>query len=137
MTRTVFVDTSALLALLNADEQAHAEAVRTWNRLLEELTHGRTRLVTHSGILLECNVLVQRRLGMPALRDLHERLLPVAEMVWLREAHYRRGIGALFAAGRRRISLTDWISFDVMRERRIRQAFTFDRDFADQGFRTT
>jgi predicted nucleic acid-binding protein len=35
---------------------------------------------------------------------------------------------------RRRTSLVDWVSFEVMRRRGIETAFAFDRDFATAGF---
>ena len=136
MTRPVFVDTSAFYALLDPNDEAHQAAARTWKQLLDGMARGRTRLVTHSGILLEGSALVSRRLGMDGLRDLQEGLLPVAEMIWIGETLHRRAAAAMFAAGLRRVSLTDWISFEVMRSRRIRKAFTFNRDFAEQGFRT-
>ena len=56
---TVFVDTSALMALLDADEARHAEAVQTWRRLLDD-DH---RLITSNYVLVEAYALVQRRLG--------------------------------------------------------------------------
>lgn len=40
----------------------------------------------------------------------------------------------MFAAARREVSLVDWLSFEVMRDRRIRHAFTFDNHFVEQGF---
>jgi uncharacterized protein len=42
----------------------------------------------------------------------------------------------VLAAGRRQISLVDWTSFTVMRERSITHAFAFDNDFESQGFET-
>jgi uncharacterized protein len=42
----------------------------------------------------------------------------------------------VLAAGRRQISLVDWTSFTVMRERTITHAFAFDDDFERQGFET-
>jgi predicted nucleic acid-binding protein len=41
---------------------------------------------------------------------------------------------ALVAANKPAISLTDWASFLIMRERGIKNAFTSDRHFAQQGF---
>jgi predicted nucleic acid-binding protein len=71
---------------------------------------------------------------MQAVRELHDGLLPVAEVVWIDERLHGRATAAMFAAGRQNVSLVDWLSFELMRARRIRHAFTYDRDFAARGF---
>jgi predicted nucleic acid-binding protein len=43
-------------------------------------------------------------------------------------------MAALMAADSRSVSLTDWASFEVMRSRGLKRAFTFDRHFESQGF---
>ncbi len=43
-------------------------------------------------------------------------------------------MAALLAADSRRKSLTDWSSFEIMRERGIVRAFAFDKHFREQGF---
>jgi predicted nucleic acid-binding protein len=45
---------------------------------------------------------------------------------------HARALSALLAAGR--ISFVDWVSFEVMRRLGVETAFSFDRDFAAQGF---
>jgi len=42
----------------------------------------------------------------------------------------------VIATGRRKLSLVDCASFEVMRRRGLRTAFTLDRHFAEQGFAT-
>jgi len=64
----VFVDTSALLALLHANDVHHAR-VRT---LFEKLAHDQVPLVTHSYILVETGALVRRRHGVEMFRRLGE-----------------------------------------------------------------
>ena len=135
MTSAVFVDTSALVAILDAGDEFHEDAARIFHDLLDGVQRGRKRLVTHSGITVECTAVVARRLGMPAVRRLHDDLLSLTEVHRVRANLQERAIAAMFAAGRRRPSLTDWISFEVMRQHRIRFVFTFDRDFVRQGFR--
>ena len=54
---TVFVDTSALLAVLEGDDAHHAAAGATWKELLER---GRVLLATNY-VLLEVAVLLQNR----------------------------------------------------------------------------
>ena len=60
--------------------------------------------------------------------------VPALEIVWITESLYQRAMAALLAAAKRGVSLTDWTSFEVMRERGIERAFAFDRHFAEQGF---
>ena len=57
-------------------------------------------------------------------------------VVWVDADLLGRATTALLAASRRSVSLVDWTSFTVMRERAIELAFAFDDDFTEQGFRT-
>ena len=93
-------------------------------------------MVTHNYVLLETTSLVQQRLGGRAVRALHEDLLGPIELVWIDDELHSVGVSALLAGVRRRVSLVDWVSFEVMRRRGIETAFAFDRDFAVQGFDT-
>ena len=134
VTTPVFLDTSAFYALLDAEQRFHDHAKQTWDRLLAGVRQERTPLITHHAVVVEATVLTARRLGVQAVRQLHDGLLPVAEIVWINEKLHARATAAMFAAGRRRISLVDWLSFEVMRDRRVRHAFTYDGDFEEQGF---
>lgn len=133
MTDAVFVDTSALYATLDRDDVHHADAAATWRLLLDHMARG-LACRTHSGVVVELSALVQRRLGIPALRTLHHDVLPILDVVWVGERLHQRAVSALLAAGRRDISLVDWTSFEVMRADGITQVFAFDQDFEDQGF---
>ncbi len=44
-------------------------------------------------------------------------------------------MSALLTAGRRDLSLVDCVSFDSMRRQGVPDAFAFDQDFVEQGFR--
>lgn len=132
----VFVDTSALYAMLDVADASHPVAARRWTALLDVLQLDPTAALTHSGVLTESAALIQRRLGMRALRGLLEVLLPSLEIVWIDAELHRLASTALLAAGHRRLSLVDWTSFTVMRERSITHAFAFDDDFERQGFET-
>lgn len=125
---TAFVDTSALYALLAADDANHAAATHTFAALVEE------ELVSHSYVVLESAALVQKRLGMEATRTLLDDLVPSFDVEWVDEALHRAARTALLTAGRRDISLVDWTSFEQMRQRGIPNAFAYDRHFAAQGF---
>lgn len=127
---TTFVDTSALVALLDASEGKHAACAREWKRLLDD----DAVLVTSSYVLVETCALAQRRLGVEAVRSLKSDFEPLIEIVWVDEQVHDAGMTALLTAGRRDLSLVDCISFEVMRRRDIQNAFALDRDFAKQGF---
>jgi predicted nucleic acid-binding protein len=48
----------------------------------------------------------------------------------------REGVSDVAVELRRRVSLVDWVSFELMRRLRLEAAFAFDRNFAGQGFAT-
>lgn len=136
MTDQVFVDTSALYAALDADDRHHADAAEGWRRLLDAIADGTGDALTHGSVLVESSALVQRRLGMSAVRALHDRLLPVLTIHWVDADLHARAVSALLAAARRDVSLVDWTSFELMRVLGVEQAFAYDDDFAEQGFTT-
>jgi len=127
---TELVDTSAFFAILDADD---ANRDRARAHLGEALAAG-TALLTHEHVLVETTALVQRRLGMLPLRRFVDDLLPLVEVAWVDEALHVEAREALLAAGRRGVSLVDWTSFLLMRRLGVRRAFTFDPDFAAEGF---
>lgn len=126
---TVFVDTSAFLAVLDRDDRNHAAGSSTWRELI-----GQASLATSNYVLVECNALIQRRLGMPVLRRFESVVLDVVEVLWVDSAVHRRAVASLLLADRRRLSLVDCVSFDLMRSRNVERAFAFDGHFAEQGF---
>ena len=126
----IFLDTSGLLAVLDASEARHPQATRAWREILD----GSETLVTTSYVLVETTALAQRRLGLGAVADLEQAIVPAVNVVWVDEELHRFASGALLAARRRELSLVDCVSFAVMRQRGIRTAFALDRHFAEQGF---
>ena len=128
---TVFADTSALYALLVRTEEGHAEVAAAFSRLLQ----GRRPLVTSNYVVLETAALLQRRIGLPAVRDFDERIAPLLTVRWITEPLLRRAMDRLIRADRRGVSLVDCTSFEVMEAEAITEAFALDRDFAAAGFR--
>jgi predicted nucleic acid-binding protein len=91
-------------------------------------------LLTQSYVLVELVALAHRRLGAPAVRLLNDDVLPIVTVVWVDERLHNLGMTALLAAGHRDVSLVDWVSFEVMRQRGVQQALAFDSHFREQGF---
>lgn len=125
---SVFVDTSALYALLDEDDGRHTEASDVLRRLVG------TELVTHAYVVVEAAALIGRRLPWAATERLLDGILPVigvepvdGDLYALAVAAYRRSESAS-------ISLVDRTSFALMRSLGIRRAFAYDEDFAREGF---
>ena len=127
---TVFVDTSALYAVLDAADDQHSRAEAEWRRLVT----GGSGLLTTSYVLVETTALVQHRLGMEAVGALEQEIRPVLRIEWVDEALHATGMASMLAASRRRLSLVDCVSFAVMTRAGLREAFAFDDHFAERGF---
>jgi predicted nucleic acid-binding protein len=130
----VFVDTSALYAVLDADDRNHSAAAATFGRLLDATERGDAELVTHGSVVVEAAALVQHRLGLEATRALLDALVPLHRLIWVDADLHAEAVTALLAADRRHVSLVDWTSFVVMRRETIDVAFAFDEDFWQQGY---
>lgn len=133
MSGTVCVDTSALLAVANPRDQYHAVAVATAR---EHLDSG-GRFIGSVLVLGELHGhLLQRRGAAPArtvlgalLNDpayawepVTPRLITDAITNWLEQFSDQR------------FSLTDAVSFALMRANRLDTAFAYDDDFRTAGF---
>jgi len=127
---TIFVDTSALIALLDASEARHAACAREWKRLLAS----DAALVTSSYVIVETCAVAQRRLGMAAVRSLTTDFMPLLAIDWVDETVHGAGHAALLTANRKELSLVDCVSFEIMRRRDVATALALDSDFASQGF---
>lgn len=125
-----FVDTSALLAVLVANDLHHAEAVRVWQRELEEGSD----LVTLNYVLVETTAVLQHRVGMAAVRTFVHDVVPALRVEWASPEDHEAAAGALLAGGRRGVSLVDCCCFQVMRRLGLERVFCFDRHFATAGF---
>ena len=126
----IFIDTSAFHAVLDQDDENHPEAAKVWRRLLQD----DAALLTSNYVLVETSALIQRRLGIAALRAFQQDIVPLLGVEWIDEIRHRAAIEMALAASRKRLSLVDCSSFLVMREVEVRRAFCFDRHFREQGF---
>ena len=125
----IFVDTSAIYALATGSDSRHREARLSFEALLR----AKRPLVTHSYVLSEAMALLHHRLG----RDVALTFAVEArglDVEWVDEPLHRAAVDALRAAPASG-SLVDQVSFLVMRQRGIGEAFAFNDDFVRAGFR--
>ncbi len=126
---SVFVDTSALVALLDQGHDDHAKVVTC----LEKLAREDALLVTTSYVLVETSGLAHKRFGPGTLKTIHAASNSM-EVVWVDEPLHRRAWMRAAESSRKGPGLVDWVGFLVMRDRSITTALTLDRHFRKQGF---
>ena len=125
-----FIDTSAFIAVLDKDDDHHTKAKPIWRNLLEQ----RAELVSTNYVLLETQAIIQHRIGIKAVRVFNDDIYPVLSVEWVDKALHERAVASVATAGRKKLSLVDCLSFDVMRQRGLRLVFSFDKHFKEQGF---
>lgn len=128
---SVYVDTSAFLAVIDADDNNHLSAKKTWGKLLES----QEELLCSSYVLVETYALIQRRLGIEALRMFNENIFPILQIEWIDGMIHMQASSSVLTSGRKDLSLVDCASFAVMRQNGITDVFSFDKHFKEQGFR--
>lgn len=126
---SVFVDTSALYALVDEDDLHYEVAASTWGDLLDH-----ELLVTHTYVVVETSALLQRRFGTTAAARLHQDLLPPVSLLAIDADTHARSVDRWLADSRRHVSLVDVTSFVVMEASGLTQAFAYDSDFVSAGF---
>lgn len=133
MAASIFLDTAGWFAALSPPEAGHAKAKTVY---VDAVRRG-ALLVTTPLVAAEMHALLVRWRGPQAgvlfletvfetgahmIAALDDELFSAALSRWIRR----------FAD--KPLSLTDAVSFEVMRRERITQALTFDRHFRDAGY---
>lgn len=127
---STFVDTSVFLAVLGKDDVNNTLAAET----LADLAENDEQLITTNYILVESYALIQRRMGMDAIRDFQNSILPSLTLVWITLEEHQRAIENFLSENRRNLSFVDCSSFDTIQRLGIDKVFTFDSHFREQGF---
>ena len=126
----VYIDTSAFLAILNANDDNHYPARETWESLINQ----HVQFITNNYVLVETFASLQNRFGMGAVKLFHRDISPIIDVNWVTEELHEHAVSAVLAAHQRRLSLVDCSSFETMRLLGINRVFAFDIHFKEQGF---
>ena len=135
MPETVFWDTSAFVAVGNADDDLHEQAVQVSDALARQ----KARILTTSAVLTEVANTFSRSGWRPIAHQLVEsvrqsEVMGVAKVVHVNEALWERGWALFVERPDKHWGLTDCISFVVMQDQSITRAFASDRHFEQAGF---
>lgn len=130
--RELFVDSSAWIAFFSARDQNHANA----DKLVRAALKARRRLITTNLVLSEVHRLLLFRAGIrPAGAAIDHLCNSVeVEIQFTGPEHHERARKWINQLSDQVITYTDANSFAVMESRKLRDAMTFDRDFAIAGF---
>jgi predicted nucleic acid-binding protein len=132
MPEQVFVDASAWLAVADKGEARHSDAVTAYSNLL----NNQAILVTTSLVVAETYILLRRRLGHRAaitfLKSVNDS--PKIEIGYANANLETEAKRILHQYHDQDFSFADAVSFALMQERGITQAFAFDKHFAIAGF---
>jgi predicted nucleic acid-binding protein len=131
LSSVVFVDTSAIAAVMNEGDQYHKEAVRGYKALIAK---GYSRVLTNF-VIAETHALLLNTTHNPALG-----------LTWLREVAYtdftvirpskteeKEAVQLLTNHRDKLWSLVDALSFTIMEKLTIPYYFSFDEDFRQTG----
>jgi predicted nucleic acid-binding protein len=129
----VFVDTGALLALSHARDQNHSVALQ----LAEKNDHAGIRYVGSTLILAEFHTHFMYLRGPGAAAAALGALLddPVHDWQAVTDEIAREARSAwILRFADQAFSLTDAVSFEIMKREKLTHAFTFDHDFEVAGY---
>jgi predicted nucleic acid-binding protein len=128
---TLFADTSAFIPLLVRSDDDHAAVRDAFRRAIEA---GR-RVITTNYVVVETVAVLQNRIGLEPVRDFTTRVLPLVDVVFADAGLHERAMARLLRMDRRRVSLVDATSFEVMDTHGVADVLGLDSDFEGQGFR--
>ena len=130
---SLFLDTSYLIAVEYADDQKHREALSHWRSLLKKSS---LHIVTTSYVFDEVVTFLNDR-------HLHSKAVEVGRdllnsrtvaLVHVDEELFYDAWSYFQKRKDKRYSMTDCVSFVLMRRLGIKRALTFDRHFKQAGF---
>jgi len=129
--RTVFVDTSAFVALRNRAEQEHASARAILGRLVAE----RASLFTSNYVFAETYTALLVRIGRAEAIEWGRRFRAseAIELVRIEEAVDEEAWSILVSHADKPWSYVDACSFALMEREGTAEAFAFDRHFVQRG----
>jgi len=132
MPKHIFIDSSAFLAMEDESDEHHEKAIRFRD---QELLPGHYEFITTSYILDETLTLIRRRLGIPASIDFSSKVRKsrIVRILSVSKEVEEKALDLFEKYDDKTFSFTDCISFVIMQDLGIQEAFTFDEHFVQMG----
>ena len=132
MANEIFIDASAWVAVAVKTDNHHQAATQIYPQILTNYS----RLVSTSLVIAEAYALIRNKIGHAAgqqfLASMSSQRL---ERTYSDETLEKHALEILRRYDDHAFSYADAVSFALMRERKIRAAFTFDKHFEVMGFK--
>ena len=127
----LFFDAGYVIALEAEDDQNHQKAIKHWQIIVQKLPP----LVTTSYVFDEILTFFNSRNRHAKVVEVGKNLptSQAIEFVHIKEQIFYDGWEYFQKYADKRYSLTDCISFAVMKELKIKKALTFDKHFIQAG----
>jgi uncharacterized protein len=134
MSKRLFVDTSAWIMLLNQSEQHHREAVKTYNE------RQNNRMVTTNLIIGETYTWLRKKGSFQAAFEYLQSIkrkadLKQLEVIYSDLSLEQQALRLLEKYQDHQFSYADAVSFCVMQNLGIKEAFAYDLHFVVAGFK--
>jgi len=128
----IFIDTSAFLALEDESDQYHEDALQFREHVLRK---ERYEMITTLYILDETLTLIRFRIGIRASIDFSKKIRKskVVKIVQVSREIEEKALDIFERYEDKDFSFTDCVSFVVMWELGIKEAFAFDEHFNQMG----
>lgn len=129
----VFLDTSFILALEDADDQRHKTAAKFWTDFKQKPR----KIITTTYVFDETVTFLRRRISHDKAAHVGKLLLssPTVELIHISEIQFDKSWNLFLKYHDKGFSFTDCVSFIVMEERSTKEALTFDEHFQQKGYR--
>jgi uncharacterized protein len=129
--KPIFVDTGAWFALADRSDQYHERALEIFSGILPNHP-----LLTSNLVVSETHILIRRTIGHAAAIQFLEGINESRRIQKIYSTHIleEMAVEILKKFSDQDFSFTDAVSFAIMKQHGIRQAFAFDRHFATAGY---
>ncbi len=132
MANRIFIDTSAFYAIIDKRDQAHSKAIPIWDALIESSD---SELCVSNGVISETYTLIRYRLSFEIASEFLRIVGDYGILVFYSDTAVERNAYYWLEKYKDvKLSFVDAVSFQIMKEHKIKHEFTFDNHFEITGF---